>query len=119
MSDESSLLVFDYEGFFVRVMADQELARMIASAFLQDTPGLIQKMVEALERDDYETILRQAHTIKGASANVGGQVLCYVAQELEHSARKARHDDCVTALCELQDAWTALDKEIRKNLDLS
>lgn len=119
MTDESSQCVFDYEGFLVRVMADEELARTIASAFLEDTPRLIGKIATALETGDYETILRQAHTIKGASANLGGEMLCCAALELERSARKAEHQNCVARLGALREAWDALAGKIRQDMDLA
>ncbi|WP_040588096.1 Hpt domain-containing protein [Alkalispirochaeta alkalica] len=119
MTDESSQCVFDYEGFLVRVMADEELARTIALAFLEDTPRLIGKIATALETGDYESILRQAHTIKGASANLGGEMLCCAALELERSARKGDHQNCVDRLGALREAWDALAGRIRQDMGLA
>jgi PAS domain S-box-containing protein len=78
--------VFDRPGILARVMNDEDLARAVAVRFLEDMPSQIDALRSYLEAGDVEGALRQAHTIKGASANVGGEAVRAVALEMEKAA---------------------------------
>jgi len=51
-----------------------------------------------LRDGDWNAIERTAHTLKGASANVGATGLAAVCASLETRAREARHDDAAALL---------------------
>ncbi|MFO7534390.1 MAG: response regulator [Kiritimatiellia bacterium] len=90
--DASSLIehrsskVFDKEGMMSRLMDDKDLARMIVKEFLTDIPAQIETLKSYLKADDAASAERQAHTIKGASANLGGEALRAVAFAMEKAA---------------------------------
>ena len=67
--------VFDSSGFMARVMDDEALARLVATAFLGDGPRLISALATCIDRGDAHGAIRQAHMLKGAAANVGGRPL--------------------------------------------
>ena len=79
-------LVFDRPGMLARVMNDEDLAREVAVGFLEDMPRQIDALRTYLQAHDVEGTVRQAHTIKGASANVGGESVRAVAFEMERAA---------------------------------
>ena len=81
------VLVFDRAGMMARLMDDEDLARMVVEGFLEDIPRQIEALKGYLETGDAPGAERQAHTIKGASANVGGERLREVAFEMEKAAR--------------------------------
>ena len=58
-----------------RLMEDEDLAKMVVESFLEDIPRQIDSLKVYLEAGDATGAERQAHTIKGASANVGGERL--------------------------------------------
>jgi len=58
----------------------------LVEGFLEDIPLQITALKKYLENGDVSATERQAHTIKGASANVGGEILCAVAFEMEKAA---------------------------------
>ena len=64
-------------------MGDTELAHVIIEGFLGDIPGQIAKLKGFVQSGDREAATRQAHTIKGASANIGAAALRQAACELE------------------------------------
>jgi response regulator RpfG family c-di-GMP phosphodiesterase len=76
-----SSLIFDRAGFMYRMMDDEEMARMLVESFLENTPMQIAAIKGYLETGDVMGIERQAHTIRGASANMGGERLREVAFE--------------------------------------
>jgi CheY-like chemotaxis protein/HPt (histidine-containing phosphotransfer) domain-containing protein len=75
--------VFDAAGMMERLSGDQELARIVVDGFLEDAPRLVEALRCALEAGDAAGAIRGAHTIRGASATVGGEALRAAAWELE------------------------------------
>jgi HPt (histidine-containing phosphotransfer) domain-containing protein len=66
-----------------RLMGDQELARIVVDGFLEDAPRLIEALRSSLAAGDAPGTIRGAHTIRGASATVGGEAVRAVASEME------------------------------------
>jgi HPt (histidine-containing phosphotransfer) domain-containing protein len=81
------LLIFDRAGLVSRLMNDDELARVVVSVFLADIPQQISVLGECLDAGNATAVERQAHTIKGACANVGAEALRALAYELEQVAK--------------------------------
>lgn len=79
--------IWDEAGMFERLMDDKELVAMILDEFLSDMPRQIEALGQALAAGDSARAQRQAHTIKGAAANVGGQTICTIATEMEQAGR--------------------------------
>jgi PAS domain S-box-containing protein len=84
--------VFDYATLLNRLMDDQDLVDTVIAAFLEDIPQQIEALKSALRIGDVKTSERQAHSIKGASANIGAEALRQVAYEMEKSARAGNLD---------------------------
>ncbi|MCX7001779.1 MAG: PAS domain-containing protein [bacterium] len=80
-------LLFDCAGMLARLMDDEQLARTVMAGFLEDIPRQIAALRGFLDAGDAAGAERQAHTIKGAAANVGGEALCALASELETTAK--------------------------------
>jgi CheY-like chemotaxis protein len=80
-------LVFDKAALTQRLMGDEELAQVVLAGFLEDIPLQIQALKDFLDRGDITGVERQAHTIKGASANIGAEALRALAFELEKSGK--------------------------------
>ena len=83
----SLLAVWDQAGMRERLMGDEELIQVVAEGFLSDLPEQIEALQGYLEAEDVAGTERQAHTIKGAAANVGGERLRVVAYTIEKAAR--------------------------------
>ena len=79
-------LVYDRAGVLQRMMGDHALAAIVLHAFLDDLPRQIAALKDALDKNDPLTAGRQAHSIKGAAANVGGERLRQVARAMENFA---------------------------------
>jgi len=106
--------VFDKPGMLERMMGDEGMAKVILEGFLQDTPEQIQALRECLAAGDVVVAERQAHSIKGSAANVGGEALRAVAYEMEKSGRagdlnamRARLGDLITQSGLLSDTITS------------
>ncbi|MCX5807169.1 MAG: PAS domain S-box protein [Proteobacteria bacterium] len=80
-------IIWDKAGMLERLMDDEELTKKITDGFLTDIPQQIQALKTFLEAGSVSDVERQAHTIKGAAANIGGERLRAVAFEMEKEAR--------------------------------
>ena len=84
---EHAPVIFDRAGMLARVMNDREAAGIIAQSFLDDMPRQIAALTERLNAGDTAGAERQAHTIKGAAATIGGNALRDAAFVIEQAAR--------------------------------
>ena len=75
--------VFDEAVLLNLLGGDREAAAEIAAEFLKDAPLQVAALREALAAGDAALARRQAHTLKGASANVGAEALRAVAHAAE------------------------------------
>lgn len=76
---------FDEQGVRERLMEDAELAGAVIEGFLRDMPGQISILKTCLEQGDIHGTRRQAHSIKGASANVGAAFMQRAAVKIEEA----------------------------------
>jgi len=83
---EGVAVVFDRAGVLSRLEGDTELASIVFAAFLEDLPGQIHILRDFVKGGDTAGSARQAHSIKGAAANVGGECLRKLASEMEKAA---------------------------------
>ena len=84
---EPKTVVFDKAGMMARLMDDENLARKVAKGYLEDIPRQIAALKEYLRAGDAARAERQVHTIKGASASVGGEAMRAAAFEIEKVAK--------------------------------
>ena len=75
--------VFDRAGLLDRVGGDEALLQTIVDLFLEDAPRQIEALKEAHKKKDAPEVRRQAHTLKGASGNIGAVVMHRVAFQIE------------------------------------
>jgi HPt (histidine-containing phosphotransfer) domain-containing protein len=100
--------VFDKAGMMVRMMDDEGLARTVIGGFLDDIPRQIEALKGYLDAGDAPSAVRQAHTIKGASATVGGESLCAAAFDMEIAAQADDLKSVAARLPELENQFARL-----------
>jgi PAS domain S-box-containing protein len=107
----SAPLVFDRAGMLERLMDDEDLVRVVTESFLDDVPRQIEALRRYLDAWDAPGAERQAHSIKGASSNVGGEALRALAFEMEKAGKAgdlgsvaARMDDLEHEFVRLKEA---------------
>lgn len=87
MSDTS---VFDKRQLLTVSGDDEELASQVAGIFLFDMPRQLRALEEAVAANDAKTAERITHSVKGASATVGGEALraaALVGEQLGHEGK--------------------------------
>ncbi len=78
--------VWDRDALMNRLSGDRELMIKLLKGFLKDIPDQMDKLKKMMENEDIKGMERQAHTIKGAAANVGGDKLRDAASKIEKAA---------------------------------
>jgi two-component system sensor histidine kinase/response regulator len=79
--------VFDKSGLLDRLGGDEAFLREIFGIFLDDAPKQIERMQKQLKEGNLSGLELQAHSLKGAAMNIGGNGLQKVAFELEVAAK--------------------------------
>jgi HPt (histidine-containing phosphotransfer) domain-containing protein len=66
--------------------------------YLKDTPNRLRQLRQAFDGDDSATFVREAHTLKSSSANVGAAGLSALAKEMEFAGRNGKMTKMVTEM---------------------
>jgi PAS domain S-box-containing protein len=103
-----SFPVFDRSEFNSRLMDDKALISRILSTFLEDTPRRIDALKAHIAGGDLEGAHREAHSIKGAAANVCAEALRAVAFELEKAGRAGDKSTLIAAIPRLEEEFIQL-----------
>jgi len=117
--EESEAPVFDRVGMMVRMMGDNELARKVIAGFLEDIPRQIEVLKAYLEFADAQGATRQAHSMKSASASVGGEALREVAFQMENAAKAGDLDYVTARLPELEIQFARLKESLSEFINRS
>jgi len=75
--------VFDKIGVLNRVMNDIKLFEKILQAALTDMPTAVERLIDAVDKEELREIAAMAHFIKGSSKTIGGVKLAKAAREIE------------------------------------
>ena len=111
--------VFGETVLLDRLMGDHDLTRVIARGFLEDIPGRIETLMSCLDGDDVKGAERQAHTIKSAAANVGGEILAKRALDMERAGRAGDLDHMKTNLADLRSQFARLKRAMETSLHIN
>jgi len=80
--------IFDRHALLDRLDGDAELFEEIIRDYVRDVPKQLGLLTAALESGESELVARQAHTIKGASGNVGALALQEAALGVEMAGKR-------------------------------
>jgi len=107
---ETNLTVFDKDALMERLMGDTELAETVISSFLDDMPKQIGALIKFIDQKNTEDAGKQAHKIKGAAGNVGGDVLREIVFQIEKAGNAGDMDTLVSLVPRLKESFDQLKK---------
>jgi CheY-like chemotaxis protein/HPt (histidine-containing phosphotransfer) domain-containing protein len=110
--------IFNYASLLERMMGDSKLAREILRTFLEDLPVHIEKLKTTIVSRDKPGIASQAHSLRGAVANIGGDLLSSVAAELERAGTGGDLALVKSSFAELEKQSELLCEEIQGTLGI-
>jgi HPt (histidine-containing phosphotransfer) domain-containing protein len=106
--------IIDVEGFLERVGDDRELAKELATLFLQETPRLLAATAQAAADKDPRALANAAHAIKGSAANFSAPRCVQAAAALERIGRENTLSDADAAYVRLHEEVRLLSEELRR-----
>lgn len=106
--------VFDMQKLMDSTCDDRELAAQVVEVFFADIPVQLDDLDQALHDGDAKTAERIAHTIKGASATVGAELLRMAAYECEALGKDGSLDVLQEKTPELRRLFDELCEALRK-----
>jgi len=81
-------LDLDWEHLHEISDGDADFEIELLQMFVEDAQTHIDAVKEAVEQNDWQTLGREAHHLKGASANVGAKPMQLAAEKLEQMVRQ-------------------------------
>ena len=115
VSDPSTKDVLDRAALLDTLDGDLELWHEIIETFVDDVPEQLAKLKEGLDGNDAALVKRQAHRIKGASANVGAGRMRDCAARLEDTGRAKQLEGALDTFGELEDEFARVRQAVGKS----
>jgi HPt (histidine-containing phosphotransfer) domain-containing protein len=106
--------IFDYDLFMENIMDDMVIARGIIDIFNRNAPRQLEELKKAIDEEEIETIVNSAHSLKGASASVGGMALSDISSRIEMQAGTGEMGMILKMLPELEKSYDLLVQELEK-----
>jgi signal transduction histidine kinase/CheY-like chemotaxis protein/HPt (histidine-containing phosphotransfer) domain-containing protein len=97
-----ALPIFDKNELLERLGGREELLGRFIKMFTENVSGYMDQLESALARGDAEQVRVQAHTIKGAAANISARQIRETASRIEAHAREGRIEDAIGLKMNLQ-----------------
>jgi CheY-like chemotaxis protein len=105
--------VFDPRVLLGLLDGDRAAVADIVGEYAEDAPRQLAGVREALAAGDADLVRRRAHTLKGASANVGAEALRIAAYDLERAAADAELAGGEALVAQLDDELGRLLERVR------
>ena len=109
-------MIFDKAGMMDRLAYNESLIVAVVQGFLEDIPKQIEELKVYLDRADVPAFHRQAHTIKGAAANVGAETLREVAWQMETAGKSGDLEIARALMPELEKQFSLLAQAMTEGL---
>lgn len=109
------LPIWDRRGMLARLMGDERVAQTLIEGFLTDLPQQMQVLETSLSQGNILAIMRQAHSIKGAAAIIGGERLQAAALAMEQSAPKGHVPTLQAQIEALRLEFAILQQKMQQN----
>ena len=113
LSGRNALNDVDLTALHELTGGDAEFERELIETFVASGDKCLEDIVEALQADDYDTVGKRAHTLKGASANIHAHRLSAAASHLESAARAKSLREIDGLVRELKENLRAVNEQLR------
>jgi HPt (histidine-containing phosphotransfer) domain-containing protein len=99
-----------------RLGDDEELLRDIVQIYLEDAPGIIERIHNAAAQGDTNALQRAAHSLKGLGATLSASEVVGAAARLEHMAASKSLSDAAKAVAEVDRHVSDLNAAVQQLL---
>jgi HPt (histidine-containing phosphotransfer) domain-containing protein len=104
--------VFDRTALLENLGGNEKLAEEILGIYLTSVPEYLERLRDALGRDDAPLARGAAHAIKGASANAGATGMAAIAKKIERAAVDADLAAAGALRADLETQWLAFRRVV-------
>lgn len=91
---------------------EEEDVMMLFGVFLESAHENLEKLFEAIEQNDFETIYSRSHSIKGSAANLLLSGIAESAFQMEKSAKNEESMEYKNYALEIKSAVERIEKEL-------
>jgi HPt (histidine-containing phosphotransfer) domain-containing protein len=116
---DSPALTFDEAAALDALGGDRELLAIVARAFVDDAPKLLERLRGAIERRDAKEVQSTSHALKGSVRFFGTNPIYDVASSLETEARIGNLDRAQAAIAQLDACVPRLVAELARLRELA
>jgi HPt (histidine-containing phosphotransfer) domain-containing protein len=114
MTASTQVRDLDLEHLRETTGGDPEFLLELAELYRSTTPRLLGRIGDAAATADLGLIRQHAHTLKGASANVGALRMRALSSQLETVAREGRGEHVDELVAALNTAFVDLERELER-----
>jgi PAS domain S-box-containing protein len=115
--DAEETPAFDRDGALSRVEGDLDLLKEVAGLFLDELPGMMAPLKDALAKRDAKTLERTAHSLKGSVGSLSAQAAFETALQMEMAGRDSDFAKAEEVLAELERETARLEGALRALLE--
>jgi HPt (histidine-containing phosphotransfer) domain-containing protein len=109
----SSTGVLDRAGLLEMLMGSEDVAQQILNAYLEDAPGKISSLKDALARKDMQQVQFIAHSLKSSSATIRASTVAKAALDIETAGREVNLAMASSLMPILEEQYSLLEEAIR------
>jgi signal transduction histidine kinase/DNA-binding response OmpR family regulator len=104
----------DLEALRQLTGGDVDFERELIATFIESGDKCLAEIAAALQANDFATIGKRAHALKGASANIHAHRLCAAASHLEIAARANSASEIDGLVRQVSESLGAVNAQLRK-----
>ncbi|HNN29485.1 MAG TPA: Hpt domain-containing protein [Agitococcus sp.] len=86
--------------------------QVLINTYLIDAQLRLKLIEEGLDTNNYEQVRLAAHSLKGASANIGALILAQLCEQLEHDCKLQKYSDLDTLVISVSEELSIINKEL-------
>lgn len=86
--------------------------QVLINTYLIDAQLRLKLIEEGLDTKNYEQVRLAAHSLKGASANIGALILAQLCEQLEHDCKLQKYSDLDTLVINVSEELSIINKEL-------
>ena len=111
--DDNNNPVVDWNFFNERFGDDQDLVKELIAIYLEESPKQMDQVRQAVAAKDMPNLSLYAHSLKGASANMGAMQVRYAAADLEAKGKNKDESNLDMLLQRLENAFSRAVEEFK------
>jgi HPt (histidine-containing phosphotransfer) domain-containing protein len=106
--------ILDIDGALARFGGDKELFVEMSGILLEDAPGVLDDLGQAVDAENAQDVRMRAHALKGLLLGCGGVRAAHVAQLLENAGESSDLRQASCHFATLQDEFEQLTRALEQ-----